>query len=141
MQPRIAADGRQRAHRVQPAIGAEQAGKPGQSMLAAFFDVSCETVTPSRAQPARGFRLQAVVQTLGVDRQPAKAFTEKKPLAADRDFPAGERIARQAQEVTLVAYDLPSLPAASQGQQHQGAGHQEGLPRRQHQQRGLRQAD
>ncbi len=72
VQPRIAADGRQRAQRVQPAIGAEQAGKAGQSVFAAFFDVSCQAVTPSREQPACGFRLQAVVQSLGVDGLPAK---------------------------------------------------------------------
>ena len=97
-------------------------------MFGAFFDMPCQAITPSGAQPACGFRLQAVVQPLGVDGQPAKAFTEKQPLAADRDFPAGERVARQAQEVAVVAHDVPALPAASEGQQHQGAGHQAGLP-------------
>ncbi|QUJ08384.1 hypothetical protein KCP77_23190 [Salmonella enterica subsp. enterica] len=61
--PRIAADGRQRAKRVQPAIGAEQAGKAGQSVFAAFFDVSCRGNTIPE-QPACGFRLQAVGQSL-----------------------------------------------------------------------------
>lgn len=65
---------------------------------------------------------------------PAKALTEKQPLAADRDFPAGERVTRQAQQVMVVAHDLPAAP---QGQQHQDTGHQEGLPWREHQQRGL----
>ncbi|ENE0982920.1 hypothetical protein ABM102_004550, partial [Salmonella enterica] len=97
--------------------------------------------TPPGAQPACGFWLQAVVQPLGVDGLPAKPLAEKQSLAADRDFPAGERVARQAQEVTVVAHDVPALPASSQGQQHQGAGYQAGLPRCQHQQWSLRQAD
>lgn len=67
VQPRIAADGRQRTYRVQPVVGAEQTGKTGKGMFAAFFDMPCQTMAPSGAQPGCGFRLRAVVQTLGVD--------------------------------------------------------------------------
>ena len=92
-------------------------------MLAAFFDVSCRAVTPSR-RSQRGFRLQAVVQTLGVDGYASESLYRETASGGDRDFPAGQRVARQVAGGCggSVRFAIPHQPRR-RGQQHQGTGH------------------